>query len=340
MNPKRPDQRRLPAEVRDTLADLPDREQARLEAAWATADALREAEPAAAELEAMRDTIWMSVERSMDADEPVAGSASASTLRAADRRPEARAADGRSRLRRFVAGALVVTLLVALGTAFWMRPVSVTAEGAVATLTLPDGSAVHLNAGSRLTYSRTFGRDVRLVNLEGEAFFAVEPSAMPFVVQTFNANVRVVGTAFNVRAWEDERAAATKVAVREGRVELRAIDVDVPVALSAGEAALVQQGAGRPSAIRTADPTELAWIDGRMVFVDKPLEFVLRDVERRFDVTVKLSPLSLLSDSVTYMRDDVPASAAAVLQDLAEGYGYTLSETPHGFRLRAENAGE
>lgn len=338
MNPNRPDPRSLPADVREALADLPDREQDRLRAAWEAADVLHGTEPPADDLHAMGDAIWAAVERSLDADRLPRDAAPRPV--AADRSAVARAADGRGRLRRFVAGALVATLFVALATAFWMRPVSVTADGAVATLTLPDGSDVTLNAGSRVTYSRTFGSGVRLVNLEGEAFFVVEPSDVPFVVQTFNANVRVVGTAFNVRAWEDEQVAATKVAVREGRVELRAMDAQEPVPLAAGEAALVRQGADAPSAARAIDATELAWIDGRMVFVDKPLEFVLRDVERRFDVIVKLSPRSLMSDSVTYMRDDVPPSAAAVLQDLAEGYGYTLSETPHGFRLRAERASE
>ena len=66
-------------------------------------------------------------------------------------------------------------------------------------VTLPDGSLVELNAGSRLTYSNTS----RKVELQGEAFFQVQKDEVQFVVSTGISKVVVLGTAFNVRSHDD-----------------------------------------------------------------------------------------------------------------------------------------
>jgi len=95
-----------------------------------------------------------------------------------------------------------------------------TAKGETYILTLPDKSKVWLNAASSLTYSATLiEHGVRKVKLEGEAYFEISKNkAYPFIVQTANQNVKVLGTHFNVNAYSDEGGVATTLI--EGSVEV------------------------------------------------------------------------------------------------------------------------
>jgi ferric-dicitrate binding protein FerR (iron transport regulator) len=74
-----------------------------------------------------------------------------------------------------------------------------------------------------LQYPHRFGEE-RRVRLVGEAFFEVEEHSTPFIVQTFNAEVTVLGTTFNVKAWPTSLDPATTVTLESGRVALNVLD--------------------------------------------------------------------------------------------------------------------
>jgi ferric-dicitrate binding protein FerR (iron transport regulator) len=77
--------------------------------------------------------------------------------------------------------------------------------GSKSKIILPDGTVVRLNSSSKLTYKNDFNKDVREVNLEGEAFFDVTKDPMhPFIVHTSNIDIRVLGTLFNVKSYEQD----------------------------------------------------------------------------------------------------------------------------------------
>jgi transmembrane sensor len=77
--------------------------------------------------------------------------------------------------------------------------------GAKSKMVLPDGTTVWLNSGSKLTYSDNFRDSVRSVELDGEAFFDVVKDAKhPFIVHTSGIDIRVLGTAFNVKSYAAE----------------------------------------------------------------------------------------------------------------------------------------
>ena len=83
--------------------------------------------------------------------------------------------------------------------------------------TLPDGSSIWLSANSKLEYSAEFANEIREVNLSGEAFFEVERNPeKPFIIHTSKADVRVLGTSFNVRAFG--QSTETEVVVESGKV--------------------------------------------------------------------------------------------------------------------------
>jgi len=77
--------------------------------------------------------------------------------------------------------------------------------GAKSKIILPDGTVVWLNSGSKLSYSGKFKDSVRSVELDGEAFFDVVKDAKhPFIVHTSGIDIRVLGTAFNVKSYEGD----------------------------------------------------------------------------------------------------------------------------------------
>ena len=81
-----------------------------------------------------------------------------------------------------------------------------TQKGMEYRITLSDGSKIHLNAESQLTYPVCFDTDERIVQLKGEAYFEIATDTLhPFIVQTSTEKIRVTGTTFNVRAYSDER---------------------------------------------------------------------------------------------------------------------------------------
>ena len=81
-----------------------------------------------------------------------------------------------------------------------------TRKGSKSNVQLPDGTMAWLNADSKLIYDENFRGDFREVSLEGEAYFdVVKDKTKPFIIHTKAIDIRVLGTAFNVRAYETEK---------------------------------------------------------------------------------------------------------------------------------------
>lgn len=85
-----------------------------------------------------------------------------------------------------------------------------TLQGMECLITLSDGTRVHLNAETKLTYPVCFSSKERIVQIEGEAYFDVAPDKEhPFIVKTSHTSIQVTGTSFNVRAYADEETEST-----------------------------------------------------------------------------------------------------------------------------------
>lgn len=97
------------------------------------------------------------------------------------------------------------------------RMITLNADGAIIAQTLPDGTTVTLNKNATIRYPRSFNDDTREVTLDGEAFFNVTPDkSHPFIIHANEADVRVVGTSFNVKS----NASLTEVIVETGIVQV------------------------------------------------------------------------------------------------------------------------
>ena len=279
---------------------------------------------------------WADLDARLDASAPVQPQAARPSAR-----PPARRSTRRNRIGLSMAAGLAVVLL---GVWLWQQPAEVVVpRGDQRIVTLPDGSTVQLNSDSHLRYRRGFQTwplvpaPQRVVTLEGEAFFEVVPGARPFVVETFNARVEVLGTQFNVRArqepWDDE----TRVVLTSGRVRVTARqNPDHTVLLAeAGQTAHIGQQTAPPSAASLQQARMrrlLAWRRQEFSIVDKPLAFVLAEIERRFDCTIDIEQGIALTDSINvfYPRG---ASAEEIIHDICLAQGCRYRETSSGFAV-------
>ena len=92
-------------------------------------------------------------------------------------------------------------------------------QGSRTHLTLPDGTMVWLNAGSRLSYGKNYNTATREVNLTGEAFFDVAHNTQkPFLIHTARIDVQVLGTSFNVKSYPTDRT--TEATLIRGSIEV------------------------------------------------------------------------------------------------------------------------
>lgn len=155
---------------------------------------------------------------------------------------------------------------------------------------LPDGTQVHLNSESSLTYPESFYTESREVHLEGEAYFVVShDESLPFIIHTSEITTRVLGTSFNVRAYpEDEQVS---VAVARGKVGLSnqgndANNHEHQVILEADEWALYSTETSNYSTGSGDIFGYTAWNENVLLYHDKKLSDVALQLERWYGVTI------------------------------------------------------
>lgn len=155
-------------------------------------------------------------------------------------------------------------------------------RGGENTVVLADGTTVHLNAGSKLTYPVRFVGKRRTVILEGEAYFdVVADEKRPFVVQTHLGEVIVLGTAFNVNAYADAPVCYTTLV--RGKVKF-STPYTADITLSPGEQAVVSANGSEK---RVVDLEEyVGWVNGVYTFNNRSLGEIMQTFERWYDIQV------------------------------------------------------
>ncbi len=187
----------------------------------------------------------------------------------------------------------------------------ITADGQRTLVTLPDGTVVYLHSGSTLQYPETFAERTRQILLAGEAYFDVTPNKdKPFLIHTSSSCTKVLGTAFNLRAYLDEDFAELTVA--HGKVEFGGHDADGMALLSAGMQATVKNG--ELSQRQGVGSDAFAWKDNTLVIDNEPLQQVAFRLERWFGIDVEIArkDLEALTLTGTYKN----ASLDRVLKSL------------------------
>lgn len=237
------------------------------------------------------------------------------------------------RLKVFSRVAAVFILLVGIsGVWFFLqhqnRPAMVeisAAYGETKQITLPDQTEAWLNAGSSLKYPSKFSQKVRSVHLAGEAFFSVTKNqSKPFVVETKNLAVKVLGTKFNLKAYPNGHQ--TVATLQEGKIEVQTVK-NQKQQMEPNEQ-LVYNNKTSTLKVAKINPEDLPdWKSGNLIFPEATLGEILQTLERRFNIsfdTDKSIDLSTERYTIKFEREETPAQILQVLADMAGGFSYSI----------------
>lgn len=205
--------------------------------------------------------------------------------------------------RRWLSIAAAATVLIAAGLWWTMQNlgseemmVFSTAVGEKKSVTLADGTVAYLNENSRLFYPPAFENETRTIKFSGEAYFEVAKNpSKPFIIETTDVKVEVLGTAFNLRAYPEE--AKRDILVAEGKVRFSAVESKESVILIANQEGVFEQG--KIEKIESSKSNAYAWKSGVLSYKDTPLKVVLEDLERIFKVKTELQNKQLQNCQLT-----------------------------------------
>lgn len=197
-----------------------------------------------------------------------------------------------------VAAVAIVLLGLITVTAYWQGSRQIQSNfsdivveaplGSKTKLTLPDGSTVWLNAGSKMVYSQGFGVSDRRLAFQGEGYFEVEKNdEMPFLVQTHDVNVTVVGTKFNFRNYpEDEEAV---VELLEGKVALEnQLKEEAVRYLPPNEKMVLHKATGEMDITSAKVKEATLWTENILLFDEDLLPDIVRELERSYHVQIEI----------------------------------------------------
>lgn len=169
---------------------------------------------------------------------------------------------------------------------------TVTPAGSQSKVVLPDHSVVWINARSSLKYNLNFNKQTREVSLAGEAYFEVaKDSLRPFVVKSGTLNVKVLGTSFNVKAYENEET--IDVALVTGKVNISLTDDKEEkakeIVLAPNRMMSYNKETSQVKMTKVNGASMFAWTHGRIEFDEQPFDRIARDLERKFNVQIRIN---------------------------------------------------
>lgn len=270
------------------------------------------------------EAFWQSLESKLEAE---AGKTSATIIPLV--RAQRKIFSGKVNYYRWLAAAAVLIFLV--GATFiyqrifkaedWQTYTTQNAERL--RVILPDGSQVELNAASQIQFLAAGFDTLRAVTLSGQAFFEIRPNGNPFVVNTENAQVRVLGTSFDVRA----RHQRTQVMVQVGRVSLQTVGAPVEkgVVLAPGQMSFVDKLAMPIAPIAIDSIFIAAWRQQRLVFENTPLSEIAAELQRVYDVEIQIADHELHTLAITGTFERQPVTEVLTSLCLALHLNYSGS---------------
>jgi len=198
----------------------------------------------------------------------------------------------------------------------------VSLPGQKITTVLPDGTLVKLNSDSKLIITSDFSSNDRKVHLTGEAFFEVtRDETRPFVITTDFMEIEVLGTSFNVSAYENNLSRS--VAVKSGKVLVSKNSNGSSVELIAQEMSLLS-GQGQLKKHRIINPLlAFGWVDQMIVFENESVEEVLTTISRWFGVEIVIN--DAISNNKLYTATYENPSLKEVLESMSYVYNFKYS---------------
>jgi len=167
--------------------------------------------------------------------------------------------------------------------------------GGIYQVTLPDGTNVWLNSQSSLKYPVKFVGDQRIVELEGEAYFDVTKNDKEFIVKTLTADITVLGTEFNVSAYEEDGYFASTLV--EGEVKLSGENNSVM--LQPGQQAYFT-ASNLTIELKAVDTSiYTAWMEGKFYFEREKLGHILDRMSRWYNIEIEFEDEAIKNETFT-----------------------------------------
>jgi ferric-dicitrate binding protein FerR (iron transport regulator) len=199
-------------------------------------------------------------------------------------------------------------------------------------ITLPDGTKVILNAGTAFSCPQSFQGEKRTVKLDGEAFFDVaRDRSKPFIVQTGNADIEVLGTSFNVKAYGEDEFIA--VAVESGKVKVNM--EDAMMQLSPGEQFFLDKTGHEMHRNRENAEKMKSWISGDLYFNKTPIRGVINELMRRYDCVIEFEGGKIPGEYLSGAHDN--KTLEAVLNSIHYTTGINYRKEENGKIVLYEN---
>jgi transmembrane sensor len=248
-----------------------------------------------------------------------------------------------------------VALLITAGSVFYFvshRNTMVsrtTAKGEKSTFIMEDGTRVTLNADSRLEYAESFPDKGREVYLTGEAFFDVhQNAAKPFIIHTKNMNVKVLGTAFNIKSYPNE--ASTEATLLKGAIEVTVPDRPAErIVLKPSQKLIVHNdiisqdsSKVKSASLKSIAPAvttltyfkqrdtmimETSWLQNKLVFQDEDFESLAKRMERWYNIRIRFSRTDTRQLRFTGVLEGETVAEALYALHMTEGFNYRIEDT-------------
>lgn len=153
--------------------------------------------------------------------------------------------------------------------------------------TLPDGSLFWLHKGSKIAYNSKF--KIREIELEGEGYFEIKKDPdHPFEIHCKEALIKVIGTAFNVKAYPED--STITVTVESGKVSFHSKKTDTKVFLTKGQKGIINTVTGEITVENDPVLNTLSWKEDRLIFENATLKEIAAAIENHFRIKVEISP--------------------------------------------------
>ncbi|MBK5215143.1 MAG: DUF4974 domain-containing protein [Flavobacteriaceae bacterium] len=192
-------------------------------------------------------------------------------------------------------------------------------------LTLPDGTKVWLNAGSKLSYPVLFSPKFREVKLIGEAYFEVKKDKnWPFLVNSGNMNVFVTGTTFNCNAYPENDQMQTVLV--EGQVTVTNVSATATKVMEPGELAVFRKNTQQITKTKIDVEKYIAWKNGKLMFREDKMNLVVEKLERWYNVEFIIEDKEISDYIYTATFIDESLDQVLKMLSLSAPIRYTVSE--------------
>ncbi|ETN94045.1 FecR family protein [Zhouia amylolytica] len=191
---------------------------------------------------------------------------------------------------------------------------------------LSDSTKVILNSNSSLTYQKHFEGSKRKVILEGEAFFDVtENKEKPFIVYTTSGmKIKVLGTSFNIKSYREDQYIETTLV--EGKVKIIEDSTFKTVELNPSQKATYIKTKDQ-IIIEDVDPHHYtSWRKGKLIYNETPMDQVLKDLERTYDVVFKVQSSKILEHKYNGIFDNLSLNQILELFELSSPITFKIND--------------